>query len=90
MEMQRGKQEFFRERSVFYTSRLIQEQLPAGKKSNTFDLPEVYLIAVLEFVVDGRGNEQYLQDICPSLCCEGGRGKEVRGRKAERKRGRKA
>jgi len=64
VEMQRGKQEFFRERSVFYTSRLIQEQLPTGKKSNTFDLPEVYLIAVLEFVVDGLGNEQYLQDIC--------------------------
>lgn len=64
MEMQRGKQAFFRERSVFYTSRLIQEQLISGTDGNTFDLPEVYLIAILEFTMDDLVGEQYLHDIC--------------------------
>lgn len=64
VEMQRGKQEFFRERCVFYTSRLIQDQLPAGGESNRFDLPEVYLIAVLEFSIDIGAGKQYLHDIC--------------------------
>lgn len=64
VEMQRGKQDFFKERSAFYTSRLIQEQLSAGKESDTFDLPEVYLIAVLEFRMNDHADGQYLHDIC--------------------------
>jgi len=64
VEMQRGKQVFFRERSVFYTSRLIQKLLPEGSDSNKYDLPEVYLIAVLEFTMIEDSPEQYLHDIC--------------------------
>lgn len=64
VEMQRGKQTYFRERSVFYTSRLIQDLLPAGEESNTFQLPEVYLIAVLEFTITEDSPQQYLHDVC--------------------------
>ena len=64
VEMQRGKQHYFRDRSVFYTSRLINEQLSVGKESDTYELKEVYLIAVLEFTIEETPSKQYLHDIC--------------------------
>ncbi|EOR93084.1 hypothetical protein ADIARSV_3744 [Arcticibacter svalbardensis MN12-7] len=62
--MQRGKQLYFRDRSVFYTSRLINEQLSVGKESDTYELKEVYLIAVLDFKMENLPSKQYLHDIC--------------------------
>jgi len=53
IEMQQLFQEFFRDRAVYYTSRLINKQLTRGKKGNDYCLPEVYFIGVLEFKLDG-------------------------------------
>lgn len=64
VEMQRGRQDFFRERSVFYVSRIISDQLPAGNEHFGYDIPEIYFIAILEFRMDSEPSEQYLHDIC--------------------------
>jgi predicted transposase/invertase (TIGR01784 family) len=64
VEMQRGKQAFFKERAVFYTSRLISEQMPKGKKGWSYTLQEVYFIALLEFILEDHDDEQYLHEIC--------------------------
>jgi predicted transposase/invertase (TIGR01784 family) len=49
LEMQRVKQDFFRDRAIYYTSSLIQEKGPKGKKNWDFQLPEVYFIGLMEF-----------------------------------------
>ncbi|WP_069660406.1 Rpn family recombination-promoting nuclease/putative transposase [Arcticibacter eurypsychrophilus] len=64
VEIQRGKQIFFRDRCIFYTSRLINEQLSVGKDSETYELQEVYLIAILDFTIEQSPSKQYLHDIC--------------------------
>ena len=68
IEVQREKHENFKERALFYTSRLISEQAPKGKRREwNYDLTEVFFIAILE-----KDNSQmskskgYLHDIC--LC----------------------
>lgn len=68
IEVQRGKQENFKQRALFYTSRLISEQAPKGRRSEWgYHIPEVYLIALLEgFSVDGSPAGAFLHDIC--LC----------------------
>jgi hypothetical protein len=52
LEMQRVKQDFFRDRAIYYTSSLIQEKGPKGKKNWDFQLPEVYFIGLMEFAFD--------------------------------------
>jgi len=49
VEMQRAKQPYFKDRSLFYTSLPIQQQAPRGVWN--FKLKAVYLIAVLDFVI---------------------------------------
>lgn len=68
IEVQRGKQENFKQRALFYTSRLISEQAPKGKRSEwNYNVQEVYLVALLEdFVLEGSPETEYLHDIC--LC----------------------
>ncbi len=63
VEMQRAEQPYIKERAVFYTSRLISEQLPKGKKSWNYALKGVYLIALLEFEMEA-GKGDYLYDYC--------------------------
>ena len=53
VEFQQLFQEFFKDRAVFYTSRLINKQLARGKKGNNYYLPEVYFVGILEFDMDG-------------------------------------
>ncbi|MCY4779287.1 Rpn family recombination-promoting nuclease/putative transposase [Sphingobacterium sp. UT-1RO-CII-1] len=56
VEFQQLFQEFFKDRAVFYTSRLINKQLARGKKGNDYCLPEVYFVGILEFNMDkGEG-----------------------------------
>ncbi|GGG79934.1 hypothetical protein GCM10007415_10320 [Parapedobacter pyrenivorans] len=52
VEMQRIRQDFFKDRALYYVSRLIQRLLKKGKASNDYQLPEVYLIGILEFNMD--------------------------------------
>ncbi len=68
IEVQRGRQGYFKERALFYTSRLISDQAPKGKRNEwAYNLTEVYLIALLEdFTLEASTTEEYLHDIC--LC----------------------
>jgi predicted transposase/invertase (TIGR01784 family) len=68
IEVQRARAGRFKERALFYTSRLISDQAPRGDRSSwAYDITEVYLIAVLEdFVLEGSPVYDYLHDIC--LC----------------------
>lgn len=66
IEVQRGYQENFKERAVFYTSRAISEQAPKGnRKEWAYNLAEVYLLAFLEdFNLPDSPKSEYIQDIC--------------------------
>ena len=68
IEVQRGRQGFFKERALFYTSRLISDQAPKGNRSAwAYNIAEVYLIALLEdFTLEDSPADAYLHDIC--LC----------------------
>jgi len=68
IEVQRGRQGNFKERALFYTSRLISDQAPKGKRSDwAYNLTEVYLVALLEdFTLEINRAQEYLHDIC--LC----------------------
>lgn len=68
IEVQRAKQTYFKERALFYTSRLISNQAPKGDRTSWgYKISEVYLIALLEdFTLEKSSKGQYLHDIC--LC----------------------
>ena len=68
IEIQRGRQAFFKERALFYTSRLISGQAPKGKRAQwAYNLKEIYLIALLEdSKLNPDDSNAYLHDIC--LC----------------------
>jgi predicted transposase/invertase (TIGR01784 family) len=68
IEVQRAKQVYFKERALFYTSRLISNQAPKGDRAAwAYNISEVYLIALLEdFTLEDSAADQYLHDIC--LC----------------------
>lgn len=63
IEMQQLSQEFFKDRTVYYTSRLINKLVPRGYKGNTYELPEVYFIGILNFVLEESASEQYYYDV---------------------------
>ncbi|ACU03972.1 Rpn family recombination-promoting nuclease/putative transposase [Pedobacter heparinus] len=66
IEVQRGNQEYFKERALFYVSRAISEQAPKGdRKGWAYKLTEVYLLAFLEdFNLPDSPKSEYVQDIC--------------------------
>ncbi|HZY36757.1 MAG TPA: Rpn family recombination-promoting nuclease/putative transposase [Mucilaginibacter sp.] len=68
IEVQRGRQGRFKERALFYTSRLISDQAPKGRRTEWgYDITEVYLVALLEdFTLPGNPPGKYLHNIC--LC----------------------
>jgi len=49
VEMQKAKQTYFRDRSIYYASLPIQKQAPRGDWN--FQLKAVYMVAVLDFVL---------------------------------------
>ncbi|MDD3527737.1 MAG: Rpn family recombination-promoting nuclease/putative transposase [Bacteroidales bacterium] len=51
VELQKAKQKFFKDRTVYYSTFPIQEQAVKGQDWN-FELRNVYLIAILDFVFD--------------------------------------
>src|SRR5690606_6515835 len=63
IEMQQLSQDFIRDRMVYYSSRLIHTLVPRGYKGNTYELPEVYFIGILDFVLDRIAGEQYYCDV---------------------------
>ncbi|MFB9141348.1 Rpn family recombination-promoting nuclease/putative transposase [Vibrio artabrorum] len=56
VELQKSKQNFFKDRSVFYSSFPIQEQ--AQKGNWNFELKAIYTIAILDFVFEEDKAEQ--------------------------------
>ena len=56
VEMQKAKQNYFKDRSVFYASFLIQEQ--GQRKDWNYKLDTVYSIGILDFVFDDRKENQ--------------------------------
>lgn len=58
VEIQRVKQEFFKDRSVYYSTFAIQEQAKRGKDW-TYTLKGVYTIAVMDFAFDQHDKEKF-------------------------------
>ncbi len=61
VEMQKAKQNYFKDRSVFYASFPIQEQ--AKKKNWDYKLEPVYSVGILDFVFDDHKNDAELLHI---------------------------
>ncbi len=62
VEMQRGEQQFFKDRSVFYTTFPIREQAKKGRYWN-YELKAVYMIGILNFIYDKEHEKQYQHEI---------------------------
>ena len=63
VELQRSKQEYFRDRSVYYTTFPIQEQSKKGFWD--YRLKRVYFVGILDFKIDNT-HEDYLSQV--QLC----------------------
>jgi predicted transposase/invertase (TIGR01784 family) len=62
VEMQKAKQNFFKDRTLFYTTFPIREQ--AEKGSWNFELKAVYCVGILDFVFeDDASNPDYVHEI---------------------------
>jgi len=61
VELQRAKQEFFKERSIFYASRAIDDQSKRGKWD--YNWQAVYTIAIMDFEFAGMGHENVKSDV---------------------------
>ena len=58
VEMQKAKQNFFKDRSVFYASFPIQEQ--SKKKTWNYKLDPVFSVGILDFIFDDHKRESQL------------------------------
>ncbi|MEO1652140.1 MAG: Rpn family recombination-promoting nuclease/putative transposase [Bacteroidota bacterium] len=58
VEIQRVKQEFFKDRSVYYATFAIQEQAARGKEWQ-YELKGVYTIAILDFTFDNLNHDKF-------------------------------
>ena len=61
VEMQKGEQEFFKDRSLFYTTFPIQEQARRGTWD--YSLKAVYTIGILNFVFDESDKDTYRHQV---------------------------
>ena len=57
IEMQKAEQDYFKDRSIYYSSFPIQEQAPRGKWN--FELQRIYTIGILNFVFD-KNSDDYM------------------------------
>lgn len=63
IEMQRKSQKYFSDRSVYYMSRLISDQLPPGQPNWDIPLKETYLIAILDFRLPDNNEKSHRKNI---------------------------
>jgi predicted transposase/invertase (TIGR01784 family) len=64
VEVQRVKQIYFKERSIFYASRLISDQAPTGNPDWEYNLKEIYVICLLaDFSLPASAPENYLHSV---------------------------
>ena len=62
VEMQKAEQQFFKDRSVFYSTFPIREQAKRGKEWN-YKLKSVYTIGILNFCFDEEDPEYYHHEV---------------------------
>ncbi len=63
VEMQKAEQQFFKDRTVFYSTFPIQEQARNKGYTWDFNLKSVYTIGILDFVFEESEKDQYLHDV---------------------------
>ena len=61
VEMQRAKQDYFKDRSLYYVTFPIQEQAPKGAWN--YKLNGVYSIAIMDFVFDDQQPDKIVHDV---------------------------
>ena len=61
VEMQRGEQQFFKDRSLYYATFPIREQAQRGDWD--YELQRVYVIGILNFRIDGTRPDQYSHEV---------------------------
>jgi predicted transposase/invertase (TIGR01784 family) len=61
VELQKAKQQFFKERSLYYATFAIQEQAAVGDWN--FDLKAVYSISIMDFVFEGTEKNNFRHDV---------------------------
>ncbi len=59
IEIQRIKQKYFKDRAVYYTSRLIHDQAPKGGAWD-YSLKEVYFIGLMDFFLEDSDKDEFL------------------------------
>jgi predicted transposase/invertase (TIGR01784 family) len=67
VELQRSKQKYFKDRSVYYTSFPIQEQSQKGDWD--YRLEKIYFVGILEFKMNKSNDDKYLTKV-QLLNCE--------------------
>ena len=62
VEVQRIKQKFFKDRSLYYSTFATQEQALKGKEWK-YELRNVYTIRILDFVFDDSNSNQFYHNV---------------------------
>ncbi|MBB3700380.1 Rpn family recombination-promoting nuclease/putative transposase [Flammeovirga yaeyamensis] len=63
VELQKTKQNFFKDRALYYSTFPIQEQAKKGSEWN-YELKAVYTVAILDFIFeDDKGKNKYRYDV---------------------------
>lgn len=64
IEVQKVQQNFFIDRSIYYTSVLVHEQGPKGGDEKwNYQLPEIYFIGLMDFIFDNNAANRYLHNV---------------------------
>lgn len=63
VEVQRVRQEYFKDRCLYYSASLIRDQVEAGVANWKYDLKPVYLIGLMDFCFEDSGDDQYLHEV---------------------------
>ena len=61
VEMQKGEQQFCKDRSVFYSTFPIREQAKRGNRD--YELKAVYTVGILNFVFDDKDDEYFHHEV---------------------------
>lgn len=63
VEMQKAEQNFFKDRTVYYSTFPIQEQARNKERSWDFELKSVYTIGILDFVFEESDPDKFRHDV---------------------------
>ena len=63
VEIQQASQRFFKDRILYYSANLIREQGKSVSPDWNYRLPEVYVVALMDFSFDHTHRDQYLHDV---------------------------